>query len=172
MRGRLGFTGGDVGQVLNDFFRVLSLAGARLAGAENALVLTIWNEKKKREGNENPITCGAGGGGEEEGGGGNPNPIRTSPSLPPSIFSSWHARAGRKGQEGPAASHTTQACLLHATRDPQLTSFLRLPMTRTHLGQHQPVVAAAAAAVVAAHVAIVRTDARTHTSMGPYTQRA
>lgn len=45
-RVRLGFRGGHIGQVLNHFLRVLGLAGARLTGAENRLVLAICNEHK------------------------------------------------------------------------------------------------------------------------------
>ena len=41
VRGRLGLGRGDVGQVLDDLLGVLGLAGARLAGAEDALVLTV-----------------------------------------------------------------------------------------------------------------------------------
>ena len=45
-RPRLG--GGDVGQVLDDFLRVLSLARPRLARAQDALVLSVWNRRKIR----------------------------------------------------------------------------------------------------------------------------
>lgn len=41
MGGGLGLGGRHIGQVLDDFLRVLSLAGPGLAGAEDALVLTI-----------------------------------------------------------------------------------------------------------------------------------
>ena len=41
MRGRLGLGRGHVGQVLDDLLGVLSLAGAGLARAQDALVLAI-----------------------------------------------------------------------------------------------------------------------------------
>jgi hypothetical protein len=41
VRGRLLLGRGHVGQVLDDFLRVLSLACTRLASAENALILTV-----------------------------------------------------------------------------------------------------------------------------------
>ena len=42
MRRCPGLGGRHVGQVLDHLLRVLSLAGARLARAEDALVLAIW----------------------------------------------------------------------------------------------------------------------------------
>ena len=41
MRRRPRLGGGDVGQVLDDFLRVLSLARPRLARAQDALVLSV-----------------------------------------------------------------------------------------------------------------------------------
>lgn len=45
-RVRLGFRRGHIGQVLNHFLRVLGLAGAGFAGAQNRLVLAICNKQQ------------------------------------------------------------------------------------------------------------------------------
>ena len=42
------FRSGHVRQVLDDFFRVLRFTGARLAGAQDRLVLAIWEAKQQR----------------------------------------------------------------------------------------------------------------------------
>ncbi len=44
MAGRLGLGGCHEGEVLDHLLGVLGLAGARLAGAEDALVLTVCNK--------------------------------------------------------------------------------------------------------------------------------
>lgn len=42
VRGGLGLAGGHVGQVLDDLLGVLSLAGAGLSRAQDALILAVW----------------------------------------------------------------------------------------------------------------------------------
>ena len=44
MTGRLGLGGRHEGQVLDHLLGVLCLAGARLSGAEDALILTVCNK--------------------------------------------------------------------------------------------------------------------------------
>ena len=46
VRGRLGLGSGDVGEVLDDFLRVLSLSSTGLASTENALIFPVCKKER------------------------------------------------------------------------------------------------------------------------------